>query len=78
MKNLMIVSIVDDTNAVPVLVHCQHGAFRDRLRARGVKFVLSADAHAANAIDCAFGRVGDCEVLLPSPFAPERVLNACA
>ena len=28
MKNLMIVSIVDDTNAVPVLVRCQHGADR--------------------------------------------------
>ena len=43
-------------------------AFRDRLRARGVKFILSADAHAADAIDCAFDRFGDCEVFLPSPL----------
>ena len=43
-------------------------AFRERLRARGVKFILSADAHAADAIDCAFDRFGDCEVFLPSPL----------
>ena len=53
-------------------------AFRDRLRARGVKFILSADAHAADAIDCAFDRFGDCEVFLPSPLAPGRAINACA
>ena len=47
-------------------------AFRDRLRARGVKFILSADAHAADAIDCAFDRFGDCEVFLQSPL-PQTV-----
>lgn len=31
-------------------------AFRELLRARGVRFVLSADAHAADALDCAFDR----------------------
>jgi histidinol-phosphatase (PHP family) len=36
-------------------------AFRDLLRQRGVKFVLSSDAHAADAIDCAFDRFGACE-----------------
>lgn len=35
--------------------------FRDRLRERGVRFVLSSDAHAANAIDCAFDKFGDSE-----------------
>lgn len=44
-------------------------AFRDRLRSRGVKFILSADAHAADAIDCAFDRFGACEDFLPSPTA---------
>ena len=42
-------------------------AFRERLRARGVKFILSADAHAADAIDCAFDRFGDCEAFVSSP-----------
>ena len=36
-------------------------AFRSLLRARGVKFLLSADAHSADAIDCAFDRFGGCE-----------------
>ena len=31
-------------------------AFRALLRERGVRFVLSADAHAADAVDCAFDR----------------------
>ena len=31
-------------------------AFRALLRARGVRFILSSDAHAANALDCAFDR----------------------
>lgn len=35
--------------------------FRDALRSRGVKFVLSSDAHSTNALDCAFDRFGDCE-----------------
>jgi histidinol-phosphatase (PHP family) len=30
--------------------------FRDLLRERGVKFILNSDAHAADAIDCAFDR----------------------
>lgn len=32
--------------------------FRALLRGRGVKFVLSSDAHAAEGLDCAFGRYG--------------------
>ena len=35
--------------------------FRALLRARGVKFILSADAHAAEAIDCAFDRFAAAE-----------------
>jgi len=35
--------------------------FRQLLRERGVRFILSADAHAANAIDCAFDRFGTAE-----------------
>ena len=37
------------------------GAFRKMLRERGVRFVLSADAHSADAIDCAFDRFGGAE-----------------
>jgi histidinol-phosphatase (PHP family) len=47
-------------------------AFRDRLRSRGVKFILSADAHAADAIDCAFDRFGTCEAFLTFPNASTR------
>ena len=36
-------------------------AFRALLRERGVRFVLSADAHAAETIDCAFDRFGEAE-----------------
>lgn len=35
--------------------------FRSLLRARGVRFVLSADAHAPNALDCAFDRFSSAE-----------------
>lgn len=35
--------------------------FRTMLRHRNVKFVLSADAHFAEGIDCAFDRFGNCE-----------------
>lgn len=35
--------------------------FRGLLRAKGVKFILSSDAHAADAIDCAFDRFGSAE-----------------
>ena len=43
--------------------------FRQLLRERGVRFVLNSDAHAADAIDCAFDRYGPVEdfvVLSPS------------
>jgi len=36
-------------------------AFRKLLRDRGVRFVLSSDAHAADGIDCAFDRFGEVE-----------------
>ena len=39
-------------------------AFRDLLRARGVRFILSADAHSAEALDCAFDRFGAAEPAL--------------
>ena len=35
--------------------------FRGLLRARGVRFVLSSDAHSADAIDCAFDRFASAE-----------------
>ncbi len=35
--------------------------FRSELRACGVRFVLSADAHSVDALDCAFDRFADCE-----------------
>ena len=35
--------------------------FRELLRSRGVKFILSSDAHAADAIDCAFDRFEESE-----------------
>ena len=44
-------------------------AFRALLRARGVRFVLSSDAHAAEAIDCAFDRFGNAEAFARFPFA---------
>ena len=48
--------------------------FRDLLRARGVRFLLSADAHPANAIDCAFDRFGAAEDYLASPCRLPRTL----
>ncbi len=39
-------------------------AFRALLRARGVKFILSSDAHAAAAIDCAFDRFAAAETFV--------------
>ena len=39
-------------------------AFRALLRARGVRFVLSADAHAAEALDGAFDRFASVDGLL--------------
>lgn len=35
--------------------------FREMLRGRSVKFILSSDAHSAGAIDCAFDRFADAE-----------------
>jgi histidinol-phosphatase (PHP family) len=43
-------------------------AFRDELRSRGVRFVLSSDAHSADALDCAFDRFGRCEDFVRFPF----------
>lgn len=36
-------------------------AFRDELRSRGVRFILSSDAHSVEGLDCAFDRFGACE-----------------
>ena len=43
--------------------------FRDALRARGVRFVLSSDAHSADSIDAAFDRFGDCEDFILPPWS---------
>ena len=43
--------------------------FRDLLRERGVKFILSSDSHAADTLDCAFDRFGDAETYIQHPFA---------
>jgi len=45
-------------------------AFRAMLRERGVRFVLSADAHAADTIDCAFDRFGEAEDYVRLDVAP--------
>ena len=42
-------------------------SFRELLRTRGTRFVLSSDAHAADAIDCAFDRFADAEEYLAAP-----------
>ena len=47
--------------------------FRSLLRAKGVRFVLSSDAHAADAIDCAFDRFGAAEVYLDEPVRTGRL-----
>jgi len=46
-------------------------AFRNLLRRRGVKFVLSSDAHVANALDCAFDRFSNAECYVTSPISRE-------
>ena len=52
--------------------------FRQLLRERGVRFVLSADAHAANAVDCAFDRFGTAEKYICPKFGrPRPEVNAC-
>ena len=45
-------------------------AFRTLLRRRGVRFILSSDAHAAESIDCAFDRFGAAEAYVSSPKCP--------
>lgn len=45
-------------------------SFRALLRERGVRFILSSDAHAADTIDCAFERFATAEHWLTSPSAP--------
>jgi len=42
--------------------------FRRALRTRGVKFVLSSDAHCAQTLDCAFDRFADAEDFVEKPF----------
>lgn len=42
--------------------------FRALLRARGVRFILSSDAHAAAAIDCAFDRFSAAEAYVTTPW----------
>ena len=46
--------------------------FRDLLRARGVRFILSADAHAADTVDCAFDRFAAAEDYLDDPFGVDN------
>ena len=43
-------------------------AFRSLLRERGVRFILSADAHSCDAIDCAFDRFSSAEDYVDLPF----------
>lgn len=43
--------------------------FRDALRDRGVRFVLSSDAHSADSIDAAFDRFGSCEDFILPPWS---------
>lgn len=43
-------------------------AFRQLLRARGVRFLLSSDAHAAESLDCAFDRFGGEEAFVRPDF----------
>ena len=42
--------------------------FRDLLRARGVRFILSSDSHAADTLDCAFDRFSAAEGYVSLPF----------
>ena len=41
--------------------------FRSLLRERGVRFILSSDAHSAEALDCAFDRFASAEAYVPFP-----------
>ena len=42
-------------------------AFRALLRERGVRFILSSDAHSAAAVDCAFDRFSAAETYVDAP-----------
>ena len=42
-------------------------AFRALLRERGVRFILSSDAHSATALDCAFDRFAAAEAFVEYP-----------
>ncbi len=42
-------------------------AFRDLLRARGCRFILSSDAHSPNGLDCAFDRFAHAETYVSEP-----------
>lgn len=44
--------------------------FRRLLRERGVRFLLSSDAHSAEMIDCAFDRFGGAEAYVKGPVRP--------
>ena len=46
--------------------------FRDLLRERGVRFILSSDAHSATALDCAFDRFAAAEDYVDSPRPSHR------
>lgn len=46
--------------------------FRALLRARGVRFILSSDAHSAAALDCAFDRFAAAEDYVDSPCVSHR------
>ena len=52
--------------------------FRQLLRERGVRFILSSDAHSAAAIDCAFDRFGTAEDYVDSPCGARRAANVSA
>lgn len=45
--------------------------FRTMLREKGVAFILSSDAHAADALDCAFDRFGKAEAYVATPRGKE-------
>ena len=49
--------------------------FRDALRSRGVRFILSSDAHFPQALDCAFDRFADAEEYLESPLQQKKAIK---
>ena len=46
--------------------------FRKMLRERGVRFVLSSDSHAADTVDCGFGRFAEAEKYIGKTVFPPR------